>query len=95
MTIRHSHFIYSATRRVNIMHRDTYHYLKSQPQLLHFVRANPIWYRYLMRDPYRITDLEKEAKVFYGKTLSQRLEKVNHQIQMVQLLVNLSGLMKD
>lgn len=77
------------------MNEDTYHYLKSQPELINFVRYNPIWYRYLTRDPTKVYSLEKESKEFYGKTFSQRLDKVNNHIQMVQLLVKFSGIMKD
>lgn len=60
-----------------------------------FVRYNPIWYRYLSREPERINEIEKEAKKFYGKTFSQQLDKVNNQVQMVRMLIQFAGEMKD
>jgi len=72
-----------------------YQYLQKNPDLAVFVRYNPIWYRYLTRDPHRIYELVEEAKVFHGKTLPQRLEKLNNQVQMVNMLVQFASNMKD
>lgn len=72
-----------------------YHYLQSRPDLLYFVRFNPEWYRYLTREPNRIYELENEAKRFYGKTFSQRLEKWSNQLQMAGMLMEFADLMKD
>lgn len=72
-----------------------YRYLEQNPDLLHFVRMNPIWYRYLSRDPSLLPEMKKEAKYFYGKTLSQQINKVNQQIQMVGMLMQFAGAMKD
>lgn len=73
----------------------TYKYLTENPKLLRFVRYNPVWYRYLSRDPQRIRELPKEAKEFYGNTTSQRLETLNNQVQMVGMLIQLAEAMKD
>lgn len=70
-------------------------YLMAHPDLANFVRHHPIWYRYLSRDPQRVYELANEAKVFYGKTFPQRLEKLNHQVQMVNMLMQFAGSMKD
>lgn len=72
-----------------------YQYLQRHPDLANFVRYHPIWYRYLSRDPYRISELENEARLFYGKTFPQRLEKLTHQVQMVNMLIQFAGKMKD
>ena len=40
-------------------------------------------------------ELAEEAKFFYGKTLPQRLEKLNNQVQLVNMLVQFAGNMKD
>lgn len=73
----------------------SYNYLSNNPRLAMFVRYNPIWYRYLSREPERINEIEKEAKKFYGKTFSQQLDKVNNQVQMVRMLIQFAGEMKD
>lgn len=77
------------------MHPQCYEYLKSNPQLARFVRLNPMWYRYLSREPSMLTDIDKEAKRFYGKTFPQRVEKLNHQVQMLEMLIQFAGAMKD
>lgn len=77
------------------MHTLSYAHLKAHPELTKFVRYNPMWYRYLSRDASRLDELEKEAKVFYGKTFSQRLEKVNTQVQTIGMLMQFATAMKD
>ncbi|MBM7572259.1 YlbE-like family protein [Aquibacillus albus] len=72
-----------------------YEFLQSRPDLLQFVRLNPQWYRELTRDPNKIPVMEQEAKVFYGKTVPQRIEKVSNQIQMISMLLQMAGTMKD
>nr|WP_010649516.1 YlbE-like family protein [Oceanobacillus massiliensis] len=70
-------------------------YLKQNPNLAEFVRYNPVWYRYLSRDPGRMREIEKEAKVFYGKTLPQRIKNINEQVQMINMLSQVAKAMKD
>lgn len=78
------------------MDATTYRYLKSQPNLLEFIRQQPNWYRYLSRDGMvRVQELEREAKIFHGKTLSQRLDRINHQVNMASMLINVADLLKD
>ncbi|GIO26042.1 hypothetical protein J43TS3_06530 [Ornithinibacillus bavariensis] len=77
------------------MQKEVYYYVKSSQELLHFIRHNPEWYRYLTRDPSRISECELEAKRFYGRTFSQRLEKVNQNVQMVGVLLQFAEMMKD
>lgn len=77
------------------MDRHSYQYVSNNPKLAAFVRYNPIWYRYLSRDPSKISEMEKEAKRFYGKTFPQRAEKINDHIQMINMLIQFTGAMKD
>lgn len=78
------------------MDSSTYQYLSNQPKLLEFIRHNPHWYRYLSRDGLtRRTELEREAKIFFGQTLTQRVERVNQRIQMASMLMNVAELLKD
>ena len=74
----------------------TYYYLKEQPKLLEFIRYEPIWYRYLSRDgAARLSELEREAKIFYGQTLPQRLKRINQQMQMASMFIHAAELLKD
>ncbi|MFB4167614.1 YlbE-like family protein [Virgibacillus sp. JSM 102003] len=77
------------------MQTSTYQYLQQNPKLANFVRYNPVWYRYLSRDPYRVSELHKESKKFYGKTIPQQVEKIGNQVQMVNMLIQFAGAMKD
>lgn len=54
-----------------------------------------MWYRYLSRDPDRVSELNKESKKFYGKTFPQQVEKVGNQVHMVNMLIQFAGAMKD
>lgn len=77
------------------MNSSIFQQLQSQPDLIKFVRYNPMWYRFLTRDPQKIKDLPKEAKKFYGKTFTQQLEKFSDQIRIVDMMIQLAGAMKD
>ncbi|WP_284140923.1 YlbE-like family protein [Virgibacillus sp. LDC-1] len=70
-------------------------FLQTRPDLQQFIRSNPIWYRFLARDPNQLAELEKEAKVFYGKTMPQRLEKANDRVQLLGMLLQFAETMKD
>ena len=70
-------------------------YLKQNPDIAEFVRYHPIWYRYLMRDPDRLTELKKEAKKFYGKTFPQQVNTFSNQLQMVRMFAEMAKSMKD
>ncbi|TQS75673.1 hypothetical protein DX933_05210 [Ornithinibacillus gellani] len=70
-------------------------YLTVHPDLKTFVRHHPIWYRYLSRDPERMFELEKEAKVYFGKTIPQRMNKWNDRIHMLGMLFQFVEAMKD
>lgn len=70
-------------------------YLRENPKLAEFVRYNPEWYRYLSRGPERIKEMEKEAKIFYGKTLPQQINTLNDRIQMISMLAEVAKAMKD
>ncbi len=74
---------------------ETYHYLQQREDLWSFIRKNPEWYRYLSRDKNRLRELEYTSKQYYGKTLPQRLEKTQQNIQLVQLLMQMAGSMND
>ncbi|MFD2760561.1 YlbE-like family protein [Lentibacillus juripiscarius] len=70
-------------------------FLQENPKLAHFVRFNPVWYRHLTRNPERVLELEKASKAFYGKTLPQKADKLKSHMQMVNMLMQFTDLMKD
>lgn len=77
------------------MNQEVIDYLANNEKLAVFVRYNPVWYRLLSRDPSRVGEIEKEAKVFYGRTLPQQIQNINSQIQMINMLAQVAKAMKD
>ncbi|KGX93288.1 hypothetical protein N781_12845 [Pontibacillus halophilus JSM 076056 = DSM 19796] len=76
------------------MQPGVYQYLRNREDLLRFMRMNPDWYRRVTRDPSVIQNMEEEAKFFYGKTTTQRIEKLSTQVQMVNMLISMAQAMK-
>ena len=70
-------------------------YIGKNQSLLKFLREHPEWYRYLSREPHRITEMERQAKHYFGQTWTKRIEKMNHQIDKLAFLLSLSDVMKD
>ncbi|MGM8211861.1 YlbE-like family protein [Virgibacillus sp. W0430] len=77
------------------MDHTCYKYLKEQPHLLRFIRYNPVWYRSITRNPDCLSEIEKEAKKFYGKTFPQKLEQMNEHMKMAHMVLSLTEAMKD
>ena len=60
-----------------------------------FIRQNPGWYRKLSRDPSAIQSLEKEANYFYGRTFPQRVEKMQSNIGLAMMMMEMFKMGKD
>lgn len=71
------------------MNQDILNKLNKRQDLIEFIRKNPIWYRHLTREPNRFEEFEKAAKVFYGKTIPQRISKLDQDIKMFNLMIQL------
>ncbi|WP_216830900.1 YlbE-like family protein [Alkalihalobacterium elongatum] len=63
--------------------------LRSQPEIKQFIRQHPHWYRKLSRDPYQIRQLEVEVNQFYGKTFPQRMERIQNNLQLAMMLLQM------
>lgn len=77
------------------MRREIQIFLYERPDLLNYIREQPYWYRWLSRDPTNIQKIENYAKEYYGKTFTQRVERVNHQLQMFSMLLSMIQGMRD
>jgi hypothetical protein len=71
------------------MRADIQQLLFERPDLRQYVRQHPIWYRKLSRDPNQIAILEKETNQFYGRTLPQRVEKVQNSLGLVMMMMEM------
>lgn len=75
------------------MRREIQYYLANRPDLLTFVRENPFWYRILTRNPEKVYEIEEEAKIFYGRTFPQRIDRFKEQLDLVHMLFSLFQVM--
>ncbi|MBP3952154.1 YlbE-like family protein [Bacillus suaedae] len=64
-------------------------FLAERQELRYFIRQNPNWYRKLSRDPSQVAILEKEANQFYGRTLPQRVEKVQNSLSLAMMMIEM------
>ncbi|NEU29493.1 hypothetical protein GN156_01655 [bacterium LRH843] len=71
------------------MRSDVYQYLYESQELRQYIRQNPNWYRKLSRDPGQLSELEKEANYFYGRTFPQRVEKVQNHLGFAMMMIEM------
>ncbi|MDR7072122.1 YlbE-like family protein [Fictibacillus barbaricus] len=77
------------------MRREILEYLNTRPDLKYFIREKPEWYRKLSRNPFTVSELEENAKVFYGRTFGQRVDRFHQQVQNFGLLMELISVMGE
>ncbi|UTR10995.1 YlbE-like family protein [Evansella sp. LMS18] len=71
------------------MRSDVLQYIRSKPELHKYLRYKPYWYRKLGRDPGLISVMEKEAKYFFGKTFPQRMDRLNNNMNMAMMFLEM------
>nr|WP_285876680.1 YlbE-like family protein [Fictibacillus phosphorivorans] len=69
--------------------------MNTRPDLKYFIREKPEWYRKLSRNPFLMAELEENAKVFYGRTFGQRVDRFHQQLQNFGLLMELISVMGE
>lgn len=77
------------------MRREIQDYLNTRPDLKYYIREKPEWYRKLSRNPFSVAELEEGAKVFYGRTFGQRVDRFHQQLQNFGLLMELISVMGE
>ncbi|QDP40069.1 YlbE-like family protein [Radiobacillus deserti] len=77
------------------MQPSLYQYIQSNQEMVSYIREHPEWYRRLTRNPDSIQEMEQEMKVYYGRTVPQKMERFASQMQMVSMFIQLAGSMKD
>lgn len=75
--------------------REILDYLNTRPDLKYYIREKPEWYRKLSRNPFSVSELEESAKVFYGRTFGQRVDRFHQQLQNFGLLMELISVMGE
>ncbi|MBU9720471.1 MULTISPECIES: YlbE-like family protein [Bacillaceae] len=71
------------------MRPEVFQYIQQNTELHRFLRIHPSWYRKLSRDPSMLSQMEKEAKVFYGKTFPQRMDRLQNNMSMAMMLLEM------
>lgn len=61
----------------------------NNPELHQFVRMHPYWYRKLGREPQSLNQLQEDAKLFYGKTVPQKLERLNNNLKLAMMFMQM------
>lgn len=77
------------------MRREIQAYLAERPDLNYFIRMNPAWYRRLGRRPYDLRELEQEAKLFYGQTFAQKVDRFNEKIDMMNFAFGMLAMLSS
>lgn len=70
------------------MRQEVQLYLSQRPEMKQFVRNNPLWYRYLSRNPQSILQLEEQVKYYFGKTFPQKIDRFQSNLNMAMMLFN-------
>lgn len=73
------------------MRVEVYQMIKNKPELHHFLRLHPSWYRKLSRNPHAIYDMEREARLFYGRTFPQRMDRLQENVSLAMAMIEMMG----
>ncbi|MBM7095894.1 MULTISPECIES: YlbE-like family protein [Alteribacter] len=71
------------------MRTEVIQHIRTQPELWKYLRMHPEWYRKLGRNPGLLSEMEKEAKVFYGKTFPQRMDRIQNNVNLAAMLFDM------
>lgn len=69
--------------------KEVYDRIRSSPELHHYLRMNPVWYRRLGRDPEMVEKMVQESKVYYGKTISQRVDQIHKNMNFAMMMIDM------
>lgn len=77
------------------MRQELYEFIQSNEDLQKFIREQPIWYRKLTREPVNVEEFELAMMRHYKKTIPDRVDKFQNQIQMASFLVEMFKSMRS
>ena len=70
---------------------NTQYILKTNPELLNYLRYHSYWYKILTRNPYEIENLKREYKDYKRQ---ERFNKITKTLENLELLENIISLKK-
>jgi YlbE-like protein len=77
------------------MRKDVLDFLKSDEDYIKFIRQKPKWYRKLSRNPELIEEFRLASLEFFGKTIPQRVDKLQNQVQMASFMIDMFHVLKE
>lgn len=81
--------------RVISLRQELIEFIQTNEDLQKFIREQPIWYRKLTREPMDIDKFELAMMQYYKKTIPDRVDKFQNQIQMASFLVEMFKSMRS
>lgn len=76
------------------MRKDVLDFLQSDEDYIRFIRQKPKWYRKLSRNPELIEEFRLASLEFFGKTIPQRVDKLQNQVQMASFMIDMFQVLK-
>lgn len=70
-------------------------YIYANPDLIKFLREQPIWYRKLGRNPNELQTFQISALHYYRKTIPHQVEKFSNSVQMASMMMSLFQAMNN
>ncbi|MBT2641141.1 hypothetical protein J7I80_02730 [Bacillus sp. ISL-41] len=77
------------------MRKDVMEQLRSNKELIEFVRSQPNWYRKLSRDPREIYSAEIAALHHFEKTIPHKVQKFSNNVQMASMMMHMFSSMNS
>jgi len=77
------------------MRKDVLDFLQSNEDYMRFIRIQPKWYRTLTRNPELLEEFRLASMQFFGKTIPQRVDKLQNQVQMASFMVEMFQALKE
>lgn len=70
------------------MKKETITKIRSNPYLYQYLRENSYHYKYLYRDDNYLKEIEKQMKEYYKLTPSDKLERLQDKINLIQTFMS-------
>ncbi|WP_210363700.1 YlbE-like family protein [Bacillus sp. REN3] len=77
------------------MRKDVMNQIRSNKELLEFVRMQPNWYRKLSRDPRDLHTAQIAALNHFENTIPHKVQKFSNNVQMASMMMHMFSNMKN
>lgn len=74
---------------MGLMRKDIMEYIQADPDLIKFLREQPLWYRRLGRNPNQLQSFQVSALHYHKKSIPHHVERFSNGVQMAQMMVGM------